>query len=90
MVCIVAHQAHAVLRQMRNKTDENDAAMMSNLDQMGFYNKIDVNSRLAQERRVLLRTREVAIKMRLNAENTIRGLVASFGIKFPKHLQTYE
>lgn len=34
--------------------------------------------------------REVAIKMRMNTENTIRGLLASFGIRLPKYLQTYE
>lgn len=90
MVCIDARQAHAVLSQMHNKTDENDAAMLSELARTGFYKKIEVKSRLAQERRALLRAREVAIKMRMNTENTIRGLLASFGISLPKHLQTYE
>ena len=85
MVFIDARQAHAVLSQMHNKTDENDAAMLSELARTGFY-----KSRLAQERRALLRAREVAIKMRMNTENTIRGLLASFGIRLPKHLQTYE
>ncbi len=90
MVCIDARQAHAVLSQMHNKTDENDAAMLSELARTGFYKKIEVKCRLAQERRALLRAREVAIKMRMNTENTIRGLLASFGIRLPKHLQTYE
>ncbi|WP_132249022.1 IS110 family transposase [Primorskyibacter sedentarius] len=90
MVCIDARQAHAVLSQMHNKTDENDAAMLSELARTGFFKKIEVKSRLAQERRALLRAREVAIKMRMNTENTIRGLLASFGIRLPKHLQTYE
>ncbi|WP_323780165.1 IS110 family transposase [Leisingera sp.] len=90
MVCIDARQAHAVLSQMHNKTDENDAAMLSELARTGFYKKIEVKSRLAQERRALLRAREVAIKMRMDTENTIRGLLASFGIRLPKHLQTYE
>ena len=75
MVCIDARQAHAVLSQMHNKTDENDAAMLSELARTGFYKKIEVKSRLAQERRALLRAREVAIKMRMNTENTIRGLL---------------
>jgi transposase len=90
MVCIDARQAHAVLSQMHNKTDENDAAMLSELARTGFYKKIEVKSRLAQERRALLRAREVAIKMRMNTENTIRGLLASFGIRLPKQLKTYE
>lgn len=90
MVCIDARQAHAVLSQMHNKTDENDAAMLSELARTGFYKKVEVKSRLAQERRALLRAREVVIKMRMNTENTIRGLLASFGIRLPKYLKTYE
>lgn len=90
MVCIDARQAHGVLSQMHNKTDENDAAMLLELARTGFYKKIEVKSRLAQKRRALLRAREVAIKMRMNSENTIRGLLASFGIRLPKHLKTYE
>jgi transposase len=90
IVCIDARQAHAVLSHMHNKTDENDAAMLSELARTGFYKKIEVKSRLAQKRRALLRAREVAIKSRMNAENTIRGLLASFGVKLPKHLRTYE
>lgn len=90
VVCIDARQAHAVLSQMHNKTDENDAAMLAELARTGFYKRIEVKSRVAQERRALLRAREVAIKSRVNVENTIRGLLASFGIRLPKHLKTYE
>ncbi len=90
MVCIDARQAHAVLSQMHNKTDENDAAMLAELARTGFYTRIEVKSRLAQERRALLRAREVVIKSRMNVENTIRGLLANFGIRLPKHLKTYE
>lgn len=90
VVCIDARQAHAVLSQMHNKTDENDAAMLAELARTGFYKRIEVKSKIAQERRALLRAREVAIKSRMNVENTIRGLLASFGIRLPKHLKTYE
>mgnify|MGYP001024812526 CR=1 FL=1 len=90
MVCIDARQAHAVLSQMHNKTDENDAAMLAELARTGFYKRIEVKSRVAQERRALLRAREVAIKSRMNMENTIRGLLATFGICLPKHLKTYD
>jgi len=90
MVCIDARQAHAVLSQMHNKTDENDAAMLAELARTGFYKRVEVKSRIAQQRRALLRAREVAIKSRMNVENTIRGLLASFGIRLPKHLKTYD
>lgn len=90
MVCIDACQAHAVLSQTHNKTDANDAAMSAELARTGFYGKVEVKSRIAQERRALLKAREVALKSRVNVENTIRGLLASFGLQLPRHLQTYE
>lgn len=90
MVCIDARQAHAVLSQMHNKTDANDAAMLAELARTGFYKKVEVKSRVAQERRALLKAREIALKSRVNIENTIRGLLASFGLRLSKHLQTYE
>ncbi len=35
------------LSQMHNKTDENEASMLSELARTGFYKKIEVKSRLA-------------------------------------------
>lgn len=90
VVCIDARQAHAVLSQMHNKTDDNDAAMLAELARTGFYKKVEVKSRVAQERCALLKAREIALKARVNVENTIRGLLASFGLRLPKHLSTYE
>src|SRR5690606_12092134 len=89
IVCVDARQAHAVLSQMHNKTDANDAAMLADLARTGFYRQIVVKSPPAQERRALLRAREVAIKSRMNVENTIRGLLASFGVRLAK-LSTFE
>lgn len=75
---------------MHNKTDANDAAMLADLARTGFYRKVIVKSQTAQERRALLRAREVAIKTRMNVENTIRGLLARSRVVFPKHLRTFE
>ncbi len=90
VACIDARQAHAVLGQMHNKTDANDAAMLAELARTGFYRKVMVKSRAAQERRALRGAREAAINARRNAENTIRGLLASFGLRLPPQPRTYE
>lgn len=90
VVCVDARQAHAVLSQMHNKTDANDAAMLAELARTGFYRKVEVKSRQGQERRALLAAREAVIGARRNAENTIRGLLASFGLRLPAHPRTYE
>lgn len=89
-ICVDARQAHAVLSQMHNKTDANDAAMLAELARTGFYRQVAVKSRHAQERRALLAAREAAIGARRNAENTIGGLLASFGLRLPKQPRTYE
>ena len=81
IVCIDARRAHAVLSQMHNKTDANDAAMLAELARTGFYRRVVVKSRGAQERRAPLRAPDVAVKTRMNIENTIRGLLASFGVR---------
>lgn len=89
-ICVDSRQAHAVLSQMHNKTDANDAAMLADLARTGFYRKVEVKSRHAQERRALLSARDAAIGARRNAENTIRGLLASFGLRVPAQPRTYE
>lgn len=89
VVCVDARQAHAVLSQMHNKTDANDAAMLAELARTGFYRAIAVKSMASQKMRALLRAREVAMKARMNVENTIRGLLASFGIQIAKEKKTF-
>lgn len=90
VICVDARQAHAVLSQMHNKTDANDAAMLADLARTGFFRKVVVKSRRGQELRALLAAREAAIGARRNAENTIRGLLASFGSRLPREPRTYE
>ena len=89
VVCIDARQAHAVLSQMHNKTDANDTAMLAELARTGFYRAVAVKSMESQQMRALLRARETALKARLNVENTIRGLLTSFGLKMPRGLKTF-
>lgn len=85
-----ARQAHAVLSQVHNKTDANDPAMLADLARTGFYRRVEVKGRDGQERRALLAARDAAIGARRNAENTIRGLLASFGLRVPGQPRTYE
>ena len=54
-VCVDARQAHAVLGQMHNKTDTNDAAMLADLALTGFYRKVEVKSGRREHVRYLSR-----------------------------------
>jgi|TARA_R110002051_G_scaffold22185_1_gene57735 transposase len=88
-VCVDARQAHAILNQMANKTDANDAAMLAELARTGFYRQVAVKSRAAQEKRTLLQARALMIRQRQDVDNTVRGLLASLGLKLPKLRQRF-
>jgi transposase len=83
-VCVDARQAHAVLSQMPNKTDANDAAMLAELARTGFYRAVRVKSEAAQGMRALLKARELVLRQRMDLDNTIRGLLTSMGVRLPK------
>ena len=81
---IDARQAHAVMRLQHNKTDANDADLLADIARTGFYRAVAVKSETAQEERVLLKARAHLVGVRRDTENTIRGLLASLGLRFPK------
>ncbi len=83
-VCVDARQAHAVLSQMPNKTDANDAAMLAELARTGFYRAVRVKSEAAQAMRALLKARDLVLRQRMDLDNTIRGLLTSMGVRLPK------
>ena len=81
---IDARQAHAVMRLQHNKTDANDAELLAEIARTGFCRPVTVKSETAQERRVLLKARAHLVSVRRDTENTVRGLLASLGLRFPK------
>ena len=81
---IDARQAHAVMRLQHNKTDANDADLLADIARTGFYRAVAVKSETAQEDRVLLKARAHLVHQRRATENTIRGLLGSLGLRFPK------
>ncbi len=81
---IDARQAHAVMRLQHNKTDDNDAELLAEIARTGFCRAVTVKSETAQEERVLLKARAHLVGQRRDTENTIRGLLASLGLRFPK------
>ena len=81
---IDARQAHAVMRLQHNKTDANDAELLADIARTGFYRGVAVKSEAAQEARILLKARAHLVRQRRDTENTVRGLLATLGIRFPK------
>ena len=81
---IDARQAHAVMRLQHNKTDANDAEIPAEIARTGFCRPVAVKSETAQQDRVLLKARAHLVGVRRDTENTIRGLLASLGMRFAK------
>jgi transposase len=81
---IDARQAHAVMKLQHNKTDANDAELLAEIARTGFCRPAAVSSEAAQEKRILLKARNHLVRQRRDTENTIRGLLGSLGIRFPK------
>lgn len=84
VTCVCARQANAVMKLNPNKTDANDARMLADMARTGFYREVAIKSGLARRRRVLLKARAQLLKQRRDIDNTMRGLLASLGLKLPK------
>ena len=84
MDVIDARQAHAVMKLQHNKTDAGDAELLAEIARTGFCRPVVMKSEAAQVERILLKARCHLVRQRRATENTIRGLLGSLGIRFPK------
>ena len=81
---IDARQAHAVMKLQHNKTDASDAELLAEIARSGFCRAVAIKSEVAQEARILLKARCHLVRQRCDTQNTIRGLLGSLGLRFPK------
>ena len=81
---IDARQAHAVMRLQHNKTEAKDAELLAEIARSGFCRPVAVKSAAAQKQRILLKARSHLVRRRRDTENTLRDLLGSLGIRFPK------
>jgi transposase len=84
VVLVDARQAHAVMKLQHNKTDANDAALLAELARTGFYRGVAAKSSAAHEARAMLKARDLLVRQRRDLDNTIRGLLRSFGLRLAK------
>ncbi len=79
-----ARQVHAVMKLQRNKTDAKDAEYLARIARSGFCQAVSVRGEAGQMDRLLLKARGLLVRHRRDAQNAIRGLLGSLGIRFPK------
>lgn len=81
---IDARVAHGVMKLQHNKTDANDADLLAEIARTGFYRPVAIKSEEAQCKGLVLKVRAQLVSQLRRLENTIRGLLASFGHRFDK------
>ena len=81
---IDARQAHAVMKLQHNKTDANDAVLLAEIARTGFCRPVSVGDEADQKHRMLIKARRHLVGQRCATENTMRGLLGSMGIRFPR------
>lgn len=84
MVCVDARQAHSVLKLQHHKTDRGDLRLLAELARTGFYREVRVKDEVSHADRAALRARDQLVRQRRDVENTVRGLLRSFGLVLPK------
>jgi transposase len=84
VVCIDSWRARAALSARLNKTDRTDAAGLADLLRAGFHHPVYVKSYAAHEVRTMLKARDSLVAQRRTLQNTIRGLLETFGLVLGK------
>lgn len=79
IVCIEARHAQRFLSSRPVKTDRNDARGIAEMMRLGHYRPVHVKSPTV---RTTLAVRMQLVASRLQIENTIRGLLKVYGLKF--------
>ncbi|WP_052348728.1 IS110 family transposase [Leisingera methylohalidivorans] len=81
LILMEARQVKAVLKAMHVKTDRRDAEGIARLLRMGWFRPVHCKSVSAQEVRALLSARKAVQKALLDIEQSLFGVLRSFGLK---------
>jgi len=84
VICIDARHAKAALSMQINKSDRNDAVGLARIMQCGWYKEVQVKSVTCHEIRAVLNSRAQLVKIKLDLENQIRGLLKNLGLVIGK------
>ena len=82
-ICIDARHAQKALDMASNKTDANDADMLAQLAEVGFYREVRVKGFDSLLGRTLLAARTRLVRMSVELSNQIRGIMKTFARVVP-------
>ena len=86
VVVMEARQVKTTLSSMRNKTDRNDARGIAQILRTGWYREVHVKSLESQRLKTLLAARKALLRLRIDLENEVRGLLKVYGVKLPAQI----
>ena len=84
VICIDARHMKAAVSAMPVKTDRIDARNIACAMQVGWYRPVHLKRPEARKLRLLLSSREMLVRMRIDLDNHIRGVLKAFGLKVGK------
>lgn len=87
-ICIDARSAHKVLSAKLNKSDRSDAEGLAQLARIGWFTAVHVRSEDADRLRTIIGARDRFIRLRMELEAHVRGILKTFGIRLPAPLAT--
>lgn len=82
-ILMETRRVHAALSAIPVKTDRKDACGIANLLRMGWYQPVHLKTPAARDLRLLLSARETLGRRMRDLDNSIRGLLRGFGLRFP-------
>lgn len=84
VICSDARHMKAAASAMPVKTDRIDARNLAFAMQVGWYRPVHLKRPEARKLRLLLSSREMLVRMRIDLDNHIRGVLKAFGLKIGK------
>src|ERR687892_544575 len=83
-ICIDARHMKAAVSAMPVKTDRIDARNIAFAMQVGWYRPVHLKRPEARKLRLLLSSRQMLLRTRIDLDNHIRGVLKAFGLKVGK------
>ncbi len=84
VICIDARHMKAAVSVMPVKTDRIDARNIAFAMQVGWYRSVHLKHPDARKLRLLLSSRQMLVRTRVDLDNHIRGVLKAFGLKVGK------
>lgn len=84
VICIDARHMKAAVSAMPVKTDRIDARNIAFAMQVGWYRPVHLKRPEARKLRLLLSSRQMLLRTRIDLDNHIRGVLKAFGLKVGK------